>query len=171
MFPLVEIVATISRDMLAYRELFSQQSTFKHGKRYLNGLLLSANKTLQGIHSQYVWADVSEQVNCCAIHAEVFEAPWSKASLMARHRLEVAHHYLPEERQVISLDWTHGHHEQGVYIFGSKRQYDYVNGRMSCYHTMVTAVLANRGPRWSAKAFSKQKAPISPSLSLLLTTI
>ncbi|MGD1859065.1 MAG: hypothetical protein ACFB0E_03730 [Leptolyngbyaceae cyanobacterium] len=53
-------------------------------------------------------------------------------------------HYAPQERQVMSLDWTHGHHERGAHIFGIKRQYDYVNGRMSQYHTILTAVIANR---------------------------
>ncbi|MEM6839973.1 MAG: hypothetical protein AAF609_24450, partial [Cyanobacteria bacterium P01_C01_bin.120] len=105
---------------------------------------MSVNKTLQGIHSQYVWADESDRVKRRAMHAGVFEAPWVKEALMARHRVEVAHHYRPQQRQVISLDWTHGHHERGPKIFGVKRQYDYVNGRMSQYHTLVTAVLASR---------------------------
>lgn len=99
------------------------------------------------------------------MHAGVFESPWVKESLMARHRAEVAHHYAPQERQVISLDWTHGHHERGSEIFGVKRQYDYVNGRMSQYHTILTAVLANRkrldgiavevqGAKWEAEEWA-----------------
>ena len=124
MFPLVGIAATISRGMSAYRDLFSRRSAFEHVERYINGLLLSVNTTLQGIHSQYVWPDESQRVNRRAMHAGVFESPWVKESLMARHRAEVAHHYAPQERQVISLDWRHGHHERGSQIFGVKRQYD-----------------------------------------------
>ena len=74
----------------------------------------------------------------------------------------MAQHYAAQERQVISLDWTHGHHERGAEIFGVKRQYDYVNGRMSQYHTILTAVLASRqrldgiavevqGAKWEAE--------------------
>ncbi|MGD1904743.1 MAG: transposase [Leptolyngbyaceae cyanobacterium] len=144
MFPLVGIAASISQGMSAYRDLFSRLSAFEHVERYLNGLLLSANKTLQGIYSQYVWPEAIERINRRAMHAGVFESPWQREQLMERHRAEVSHHYEAQERQVISLDWTHGHHERGPQIFGVKRQYDYVNGRTSQYHTILTAVLANR---------------------------
>lgn len=169
MFPLVGIAATISRGMSAYRELFSRRSAFEHVERYINGLLLSANKTLQGIHSQYVWPDESERVQRRTMHAGVFEAPWEQEALMARHRIAVANHYSHQERQVISLDWTHGHHERGSQIFGVKRQYDYVNGRMSQYHTILTAVLASRqrldgiavevqGAKWEAEEWAYLQA-------------
>lgn len=169
MFPLVGVAATIAQGMSAYRDLFSRQSAFEHVERYINGLLLSANKTLQGIHAQLVWVDESQRVKRRAMHAGVFEAPWEKDALMARHRVEVASHYAPQERQVISLDWTHGHHERGPQIFGVKRQYDYVNGRMSQYHTLLTAVLANRkrldglavevqGAKWEAEELAYLQA-------------
>ncbi|MGD1859064.1 MAG: hypothetical protein ACFB0E_03725 [Leptolyngbyaceae cyanobacterium] len=56
-------------------------------ERYINGLFLSVNKTLQGIHSQYVWPDESAAVKRRAMHAGVFEAPWNKEDLMARQRM------------------------------------------------------------------------------------
>ena len=98
MLPLVGIAATIGRGMSAYRELFSRRSAYEHVERYVNGLLLSVNKTLQGIHSQYVWPDTSARVNRRAMHAGVFESPWSRETLMVRHRVAVAHHYPPQER-------------------------------------------------------------------------
>ncbi|MEM9447020.1 MAG: hypothetical protein AAGA75_00620 [Cyanobacteria bacterium P01_E01_bin.6] len=48
------------------------------------------------------------------------------------------------QREAINLDWTLGHHERGKQMFGVKRQYDYVDNRMSCYQTILTAVVANR---------------------------
>jgi len=63
---------------------------------------------------------------------------------MSRHRQQVSQQYEPKERMVISLDWTLGHHERGKQIYGVKRQYDYVDNVMSCYHTILTAVVANR---------------------------
>ena len=144
MFPFVGIAHTIHQGMSAYRELFSRQSAFEHVERYVQGLLLSANKTLQGIYSQLVWADESERVERRAMHAGVFESPWDREQLMVQHRAAVAQFYAPHDRQVVSLDWTHGHHERGPQIFGVKRQYDYVNHRMSRYHTILTAVVANR---------------------------
>jgi SRSO17 transposase len=144
MFPLVGIASTIRQGLSAYRHLFSRQSAFEHVERYVQGLLLSANKTLQGIYSQLVWTDESERVERRAMHAGVFESPWDREQLMVQHRTTVAQFYPPHERQVVSLDWTHGHHDRGPQIFGVKRQYDYVNHRMSRYHTIVTAVVANR---------------------------
>jgi hypothetical protein len=52
---------------------------------------------------------------------------------------------------------------------GVKRQYDYVNGRMSQYHTILTAVLANRerqdgiavevqGAKWEAEEWAYLQA-------------
>ena len=162
MFPFVGIAATIHQGMSTYRGLFSRQSAFEHVERYLQGLLLSANKTLQGIYSQLVWPDDAERVERRAMHAGVFEAPWDREQLMVQHRAAVAQAYSPNERQVVSLDWTHGHHERGPKIFGVKRQYDYVNGRMSRYHTILTAVVATRerhdglavavqGAKWAAE--------------------
>ncbi len=169
MFPIVGIAATIRDQMSGYRNLFSRQSAFEHVERYINGLLLSGNKTLQGIHSQYVWRDETERVNHRAMHAGVFKSPWPREQVMTRHRAEVARDYQPQERQVISLDWTHGHHERGKQIFGVKRQYDYVNGRLSQYHTMLTAVLASRarldgiavevqGAKWESKELAYLQA-------------
>ena len=62
----------------------------------------------------------------------------------------------------MSLDWTQGHHERGPESFGVKRQYDYVNGRMSDYQTILTAVVAScdrqdglvvavQGAKWEAE--------------------
>jgi hypothetical protein len=118
MFPLVGIARTIHQGMSAYRELFSRQSAFEHVERYVQGLLLSANKTLQGIYSQLVWPDASERVERRAMPAGVFESPWDRKQLMVQHRAAVAQCYPPHGRQVVSLDWIHGHHERGPQILG-----------------------------------------------------
>lgn len=49
MFSLTDSASTIQRGLLADRGLFSRQSALEYVERYLQGLLLSANKTLQGI--------------------------------------------------------------------------------------------------------------------------
>ncbi|MGH2415466.1 MAG: hypothetical protein ACRDEA_17605 [Microcystaceae cyanobacterium] len=54
-WPLVGIGATLQQFMVAYREVFCREAGFEHVSRYINGLLLSANKTLQGINAQIVW--------------------------------------------------------------------------------------------------------------------
>jgi hypothetical protein len=96
MFPFVGIANTIHQGMSAYRELFSRQSAFEHVERYVQGLLLSANKTLQGIYTQLVWPDDVKRVERRAMHAGVFEAPWDREQLMVQHRAAVAQAYPPE---------------------------------------------------------------------------
>jgi len=143
MFPCVGIPRAIKEGMSAYRDLFPRQAGFEHVSRYVSGLVLSENKTLQGIHSQYVSTQENPQPGRRAMHAGVFESPWQWEEMLSRHRLQVSKQYGSKERLVISLDWTLGHHERGQQIFGVKRQYDYVNGCMSCYQTILTAVVAN----------------------------
>ncbi len=144
MLPLVGIPSTIEAGMAAYRDLFARQAGFEHVSRYISGLLLSENKTLQGIHSQFISTAESPLPGRRAMHAGVFESPWEWESLMTRHRQQVGQQHSKTERLVISLDWTLGHHERGNQIFGVKRQYDYVKGCMSRYQTILTAVVANR---------------------------
>jgi hypothetical protein len=42
------------------------------------------------------------------------------------------------------LDWTYAHHERGPKIAGVKKGYDYVQGGMHRYQTVLTAVVSNR---------------------------
>lgn len=55
--------------------------TFEHVSRYITGLLLSPNKTLQGIHGQQVWPETAD-VSRRAMHAGVFEAGWDSEGLL-----------------------------------------------------------------------------------------
>jgi coproporphyrinogen III oxidase len=76
--------------MQSYRAVFCRNSGFAQVSRYLTGLLLSPNKTLQGIHAQWVWPE-GEGVQRRAMHAAVFEsAGWNCEDLMHQHRQVVA---------------------------------------------------------------------------------
>lgn len=141
-WPLVGIVPTLQRFLVAYREVFCREAGFEHVSRYINGLLLSANKTLQGIYAQIVWPE-GEQVSRRAMHEAVFEAGWSREQLMQVHRQTIAPQYRGRGRVVISLDWTFAYHPYSEQIYGAKDAYDYVNRCWSCYQTVVTAAVAN----------------------------
>ncbi len=141
-WPLVGIGATLQKFMLAYREVFCREAGFEHVSRYINGLLLSANKTLQGIYAQIVWPE-GKQVSRRAMHEAVFESGWSRDSLMQCHRQNIAPDYRGRGRAVISLDWTFAYHPYSEKIYGAKEAYDYVHGGWSCYQTVVTAVVSN----------------------------
>lgn len=141
MLPLVGVPPTIASLLSEYRDIFCREEGFAHVSRYVSGLLLSGNKTLQGIYGNQV---LLKPVSRRAMHEAVFEAGWNSEGLMPRHRAVVAPQHQGRGREVIGLDWTLAHHERGRKIFGVKRAYDYVEKKMSRYQTVVTAVIANR---------------------------
>jgi hypothetical protein len=142
-WPLVGLSSTVQQFMVAYREVFCREEGFEHVIRYINGLLLSANKTLQGIYAQIVWPE-GKQVSRRAMHEAVFEARWSRETLMERHRQTIAPQYRGRGRVVLSLDWTFSYHPYSQKIYGAKTAYDYVHRSWNCYQSVVTAAVSNR---------------------------
>src|SRR5512134_2627530 len=142
MLPLVGIPSLVAKGLEAYRPVFCRDAGFEHVSRYVTGLLLSPNKTVQGIYGQHIWPE-AQAVSRRAMHAAVFEAGWDSEALMPCHRAVVAGQHRGRGLEVIGLDWTYVHHDRGPTIYAAKRAYDHVQGRMSCYQTVVTAVAAN----------------------------
>jgi len=101
MVPFVGVPTTIARGMSAYREVFCREAGFEHISRYITGLVLSANKTLQAIHAQQIYAE-GEMVTRRAMHAAVFEAGWDSEELMQQHRGGVAQQHQGRGREVIT---------------------------------------------------------------------
>jgi hypothetical protein len=128
--------------MAHFRPIFCRKEGFEHVSRYVTGLILSPNKTLQGMYDLQVWDQQAPSRR--AMHAGVFEAGWDDAALMQQHRAVVARDYRGHGRAVISLDWTLVHHERGPKIYAVQRAYDYVAHRTTLLQTVVTAVVANR---------------------------
>ncbi|MGK7909630.1 MAG: hypothetical protein AB4040_20690 [Synechococcus sp.] len=75
-----------------------------------------------------------KRVSCRAMHEAVFKAGWDRQELMQQHR--------GRGPEVLSLDWTLAHHDRSREIYATKRAYDYVDRRMSCYQTVMAAVVA-----------------------------
>jgi hypothetical protein len=142
MLPLAGVPLLVAAWLKSYRDIFCRDAGFEHVSRYIAGLLLSPNKTVQGIYAQQVWPE-EQPVSRRAMHAAVFEAGWDSEELMRRHREVVAGTHRGRGLEVISLDWTYVHHERGPTIYAVKRAYDHVAGRVSRYQTVVTAVVAN----------------------------
>jgi hypothetical protein len=142
MLPVVGVPKTVQRQMRPYRDLFRRSEGFEHVSRYVTGLLVSPNKTSQGIYATQVW----EGKKPCyrAMHEAVFEAGWDAEELLSRHRRLIAPEHCGRGREVISLDWTLVHHERGPHIYGVTKSYDYVERRMGQFQTVVTGVIANR---------------------------
>jgi len=55
MLPITQIPASRLDALKDYRELF--EAGFEHVRRYITGLIVSSNKTLQGIHDLQVGSD------------------------------------------------------------------------------------------------------------------
>ncbi|HYQ92134.1 MAG TPA: hypothetical protein VES89_08680 [Candidatus Competibacteraceae bacterium] len=89
----------------SYRALFCRDAGFDHVSRYIAGLLLSPNKTLQAIYTQQLWPE-EPPTSRRAMHAAVFEAGWDSDELMRRHREVIAGAHRGRGLQVIALDWT-----------------------------------------------------------------
>jgi hypothetical protein len=143
MVPLVGVPETIRRGLAPYREVFCRAEGFDHISRYITGLLLSPNKTLQGIYAGQVWEPRAPRSRR-AMHEAVFEAGWAADALMPHHRAVIAGAHRGRGREVISLDWTYVHHERGCKMWGVKKAWDHVQHRLVPYQTVVTAVIANR---------------------------
>jgi hypothetical protein len=143
MLPLVEIPETIGRGLAPYRSLFCREAGFEHLCRYVSGLILSPNKTLQGIYDLQVWVD-DHAPSRRAMHEAIFEAGWASEALMPRHREVVSVDHRGHGREVISLDWTFAHHDRGPHIWGVSSAWDYTQRRYGRYQTVMTAVIANR---------------------------
>src|ERR687888_2280061 len=143
MLPIIGVPETIRQGLAPYRPLFCRDEGFEHVSRYVTGLILSPNKTLQGIYDVQVWG-TDEKPSRRAMHEAVFEAGWDADALLPLHRQVVAPAHRGRGREVLSLDWTYAHHERGPKIGGVKKAWDHVERRMAPYQTIVTAVIANR---------------------------
>ena len=142
MLPMVGVPATIRKGLRPYRDLFRRAEGFEHVSRYVTGLIVSPNKTLQGIYAQQVWEE--DKPTRRTMHEAVFEAGWQAEALLPRHRRLIAPEHRGRGREVISLDWTLVHHERGPHRYGTTKSYDYVERRMGRFQTVVTGVIANR---------------------------
>jgi DNA-binding transcriptional regulator YiaG len=142
MLPMVGVPETVRKGLRPYRELFRRDEGFEYVSRYVTGLLVNPNKTLQGIYASQVWPE--KRPSRRAMHEAVFEAQWQADELLPRHRARIAPEPRDRGREVISLDWTLVHHERGPEIYGVTKSYDYVECRMARFQTTVTAVIANR---------------------------
>jgi hypothetical protein len=141
MLPITEVPKSIASGMSNYRNVFHREEGFEHVSRYVTGLIISPNKTLQGIYDLQVWKD--NKPSRRAMHESVFESGWNSDTLIQQHRKFVSLSHKGQGREVISLDWTFSHHDRGSEIYGIKKEYDYVEKRTSRLQTVVTAVISN----------------------------
>ena len=72
MLPIIEVPETIRSGMMNYRDVFCRDEGLDHVSRYVTGLIISPNKTLQGIHDMQVWPD-KKKPSRRAMHGSVFE--------------------------------------------------------------------------------------------------
>jgi hypothetical protein len=127
MLAIICVPEIIAKGMECFRKVFCRAEGFEPVCRFITGLSLSPNKTLQGIYDLPVWE--GEAPSRRAMHEAVFESGWDLAALLKGHRTEVAQAYQGRGRPVISLDWTLAHHARGPEIYAVTKSYDYVERR------------------------------------------
>jgi len=142
MLPMVGVPETIRKGLRPYRDLFRRAEGVEHVSRYVTGVIVSPNKTLQGIDAQQVWE--ADKPTRRTMQEAVFEAGGDAEELLPRHRTLIAPEHRGRGREVISLDWTLVHHERGPHIYGITKSYDSVARRMGRVQRVVTSVIANR---------------------------
>jgi hypothetical protein len=141
MLPITEVPQSIASGMSNYGNVFCKDEGFEHVSRYVTGLIISPNKTLQGIYDLQVWKD--KRPSRRAMHESVFESGWDSDALIKQHRKFVSSSHRGQGKEVISLDWTFSHHNRGSEIYGVKKEYDYVERHTSRFQTVITAVVSN----------------------------
>jgi hypothetical protein len=142
MLPIIRVPEILAKGKESFRKIFCRAEGFEHICRFITGLILSPNKTLQGIYDLQVGE--GEAPSRRAMHEAVFESGWGSAAFIHQHRGEVAQAYQGGGRAVISLDWTLSHHERGPKIYPLTKSYDYVERRTALFQTVVKAVVSNR---------------------------
>ena len=71
--------------MESFRKIFCRAEGFEPICRFITGLILSPNKTLQGIYDLQVWEE-GEAPSRRAMHEAVFESGWDGAAFIQQHR-------------------------------------------------------------------------------------
>jgi len=104
MLPLVEIPPTVGQYAQNYQDLFSPEQ-FEHFKRYLSGLFVSDNKTLQVINGLFV----IQTRNQSRWNRFFTEYAWSATAVNERRlqRLRQDPATCPKKQAVLILDDTH----------------------------------------------------------------
>jgi hypothetical protein len=142
MLPITRVPETIAQGMAKLRSIFCREEGFEQVSRYVTGLVVSPNKTLQGSYALQGWDGKTPSRR--AMPAGVCEAGWDDEAWMPRHRGEIAGDDRRHSRAVIALDGPLAHHERGPKIYGVRRAYDDVAHRTTFLQTVVTAVVATR---------------------------
>jgi hypothetical protein len=89
MFPIIMVPESIRQGLAPYRALFCRDAGFEPIGRYVPGLLLRPNKTLQGMYALQGW-EANTSPSRRAMHEAIFAAGWDADALLPRHREIIA---------------------------------------------------------------------------------
>src|SRR5512138_3483737 len=103
MLPLAGVPLLVAAWLKSYRDICCRDAGLEPVSRYIAGLLLSPNKTLQAIYAQQGWPE-EPPVSRRAMPAAVFEAGWDSDALMRQHREVIAGTHRGRGLEVISVD-------------------------------------------------------------------
>lgn len=122
MLPIVGIPAPIHELACRFRHLFKHPSQFQHFQEFIVGRMVSENRTVAGIHQQFV-----ESTDYDSFHHFMTDSPWCPDE-MAQFRQAWLKDELGDQKEpstVVSLDASFLHHT-GEDIYGVYKYWDYV---------------------------------------------
>src|SRR5918911_1417100 len=135
MLPIIRVPEILAKGMESFRKIFCRAEGFEHICRFITGLILSPNKTLQGIYDLQVWE--GEAPSRRAMHEAVFESGWDRAAfihqLQYRKRTEIA-------VEIVRQLETEGQFPQAHYAFD--------NGVLTLE---LTRLIESRGKHWASE--------------------
>ena len=144
MFPILESPPITSDVLNQYQDVLCRDADFEWVSRYVTGLLVRPNKTVQGIYDLQVFPEREQPPSRGAMHEAIVEAGWDAERLTQRHRQPLASDSRGKGRVVISLDWTFAHPDRGPTIDAVKKGYDDVQKGMRQSQTVLTTTVANQ---------------------------
>jgi hypothetical protein len=65
MLLIIRVPEILAKGMESFRKIFCREEGFEHICRFITGLILSPNKTLQGIYDLQVWEGEAPSVGLC----------------------------------------------------------------------------------------------------------
>lgn len=143
MFPIVKHPLMVTHFSERFKDLFSKPQ-FSHFTTYITGLIISANKTVQGINNNFI--DRKDQ---SALNHFITDSDWDEQAVNKRRIAIINEHVqdIPEKDALLIIDDTLSH-KSGPKIEQVGIFYDHSSSEYSLGHQVVTSLLSAKDTRF-----------------------
>jgi SRSO17 transposase len=133
--PIVEVPSSIKKYCQRFRNLFGNERQFLHFERYMTGLIVSENVTVEGINELFTDGTDSSNLN-----RFLTGSPWSAVELNDKRLALLQKDILTRwgKRGVVALDDTMNRHD-GKHFDLIGKLFDHAEGDYPMAHNLVTS--------------------------------